>query len=301
MVTALPLYHIFALMVNFLSYFKIGATNVLIPNPRDMEAFVKEWSKWRVTAFTGVNTLFVGLMHTPGFASQDFSKLRVCMGGGAPVQNAVSARWKSITGQHITEGYGLSETSPILTANPLSLTEAIGSIGIPFPSTDISIRDDDGKEVAMGEAGELCAKGPQVMRGYWQNDTANAECFTPDGYFKTGDIATVDAEGYFRIVDRKKDMILVSGFNVFPNEIEDVIAHLDGVMESACVGVPDDKTGEAVKVFVVRSKDSVTEDDIIAHCRKELAAYKVPRQIVFKAELPKSTVGKILRRELRDA
>ena len=300
-VTALPLYHIFALMVNFLSYFKIGATNVLIPNPRDMEAFVKEWSKWRVTAFTGVNTLFVGLMHTPGFASQDFSKLRVCMGGGAPVQNAVSARWKSITGQHITEGYGLSETSPILTANPLSLTEAIGSIGIPFPSTDISIRDDDGKEVAMGAAGELCAKGPQVMRGYWQNDTANAECFTPDGYFKTGDIATVDAEGYFRIVDRKKDMILVSGFNVFPNEIEDVIAHLDGVMESACVGVPDDKTGEAVKVFVVRSKDSVTEDDIIAHCRKELAAYKVPRQIVFKAELPKSTVGKILRRELRDA
>lgn len=299
-VTALPLYHIFALMVNFLSYFKFGSTNVLIPNPRDMPAFVAEWSKWRVTAFTGVNTLYVGLMHTPGFADQDFSALRVSMGGGAPVQPAVSDRWKSVTGRQITEGYGLSETSPILSANPLSMTEAIGSIGLPMPSTDISIRGEDGQEVALGEAGELCAKGPQVMSGYWRNDEANAKTFTEDGYFMTGDIATMDETGFFRIVDRKKDMILVSGFNVFPNEVEDALSKIDGVMESACIGVPDEKTGEAVKVFVVKTNDELSESDITAFCRKELAAYKVPKQVIFMEELPKSTVGKILRRELRD-
>jgi len=299
-VTALPLYHIFALMVNFLSYFKAGATNVLIPNPRDMEGFVREWSKWRVTAFTGVNTLFAGLMHTPGFAQLDFSALRVCMGGGAPVQKAISNRWQGITGRPITEGYGLSETSPILTANLLDAPEATGCIGIPMPSTEISIRDDDGNAVAMGEAGELCAKGPQVMRGYWQNDEANAKSFTADGFFRTGDVAVQQPDGFFRIVDRKKDMILVSGFNVYPNEVEDVLAHLDGLVESAVVGVPDERSGEAVKAFVV-TKRPMTEDEVIAHCRANLAAYKVPRSVVFKDELPKSTVGKILRRELRDA
>lgn len=299
-VTALPLYHIFALMVNFLTYFKAGAFNVLIPNPRDMPGFVAEWSKWRVTAFTGVNTLFVGLMMTPSFDKCDFGSLRLAMGGGAPVQKAVSDRWKAMTGLHITEGYGLSETSPVLTANLLSETDATATIGLPLPSTDISIRGEDGTEVAIGEAGELCAKGPQVMQGYWHRPDANAEAFTEDGYFRTGDIATVDEKGYFRIVDRKKDMILVSGFNVFPNEIEDVLARMDGLIESACIGVPDDKTGEAVKVFCVKKNPDLSEAEVIAHCRAELTAYKVPKHVVFIKELPKSTVGKILRRELRD-
>jgi len=298
--TALPLYHIFALMVNYLSYFKAGATNVLIPDPRDMPGFVREWSKWRVTAFTGVNTLYVGLMHTPGFSELDFSQLRVAMGGGAPVQQAISDRWQAITGKPIIEGYGLSETSPILTANPFSLTKAKASIGLPLPSTDISIRDDDGNEVAIGKEGELCAKGPQVMQGYWNQDQANAESFTDDGYFRTGDVATVDDEGYFKIVDRKKDMILVSGFNVYPNEIEAVLAELEDVMEAACIGVADDRTGEAVKVFVVKSNADLSAEQVTEHCSQQLAAYKVPKQVVFIEELPKSAVGKILRRELRD-
>lgn len=297
-VTALPLYHIMGLMVNFLSYFKAGAFNVFIPNPRDMPAFVAEWSKWRVSAFVGVNTLFVGLMMTPGFEKCDFGSLRLAMGGGAPVQKAVSDRWKALTGLHITEGYGLSETSPVLTANLMSESDATATIGLPLPSTEISIRGDDGQEVASGEAGELCARGPQVMRGYWNH--ANEETFTDDGYFRTGDIATCDAEGYFRIVDRKKDMILVSGFNVYPNEIEDTLASMAGLVESACIGVPDDKTGEAVKVFCVRRDDSVCEQDVIAFCRGELTSYKVPKQVTFVEELPKSTVGKILRRDLRD-
>ncbi len=297
-VTALPLYHIFALMVNYLSYFKAGAFNVLVPNPRDMPAFVAEWSKWRVTAFTGVNTLFVGLMMTPGFEKCDFGSLRLAMGGGAPVQKAVSDKWKALTGLHITEGYGLSETSPVLTANLMSETDATATIGLPLPSTDISLRGEDGKEVANGEAGELCAKGPQVMSGYW--DHPNEDTFTEDGYFRTGDIATYEADGYFRIVDRKKDMILVSGFNVFPNEIEDTLARMEGLVESACVGVADDKSGEAVKVFCVRVDESVTEEHVITFCRTELTAYKVPKHVVFIDELPKSTVGKILRRELRD-
>ncbi|MGH1578615.1 AMP-binding protein [Planktotalea sp.] len=297
-VTALPLYHIMGLMVNFLSYFKAGAFNVFIPNPRDMPAFVAEWSKWQVSAFVGVNTLYVGLMMTPGFEKCDFSALRLAMGGGAPVQKAVSDRWKALTGLHITEGYGLSETAPVLTANLMSETDATATIGLPLPSTDISLRDDEGNEVAPGEAGELVAKGPQVMSGYWNH--ANEDTFTEDGYFRTGDIATYAEDGYFRIVDRKKDMILVSGFNVYPNEIEDALAHLDGLVESACIGVPDEKTGEAVKVFCVRKDASVTEEDVIAFCRTELTAYKVPKQVVFMEELPKSTVGKILRRELRD-
>lgn len=298
-VTAIPMYHIFALMVNTLTFFRAGATNVLITNPRDMPAFVEEWSKWPVTAFTGVNTLYNGLLHTPAFADIDFSSLKFSMGGGAAVQLAVSEKWKAITGRHIREGYGLSETSPVLTVNPFSDGDFKSSIGIPVPSTDISLRDDDGNVVAEGEAGELCAKGPQIMPGYWRRPEATAEVMTEDGYFRTGDIATVDEDGYFRIVDRKKDMILVSGFNVFPNEIEAEVAQLDGVLECACIGVPNEKTGEAVKLFIVPADKELTKDKVQAQCRERLAGYKVPREIEFLAELPKSTVGKILRRELR--
>ena len=299
-ITAIPMYHIFALMVNALSYYHFGATNVLITDPRDMPAFVEEWSKWNVSVFTGVNTLFNGLLHTPGFADLDFSSLKISVGGGAPVQKVVSEKWKEVTGRHIKEGYGLSETSPILTLNPFAMTGFVSSIGLPAPSTDISLRDDDGNEVAEGERGELCAKGPQVMQGYWRRDEATAEAMTDDGYFRTGDIATMDEKGFFRIVDRKKDMILVSGFNVFPNEIEAEVAAMDQVLECACIGVPDDKSGEAVKLFVVKSDDALSADDVRDHCKKSLAAYKVPRHVVFIDELPKSTVGKILRRELRD-
>jgi len=299
-VTAIPMYHIFALMVNTLSYFKFGATNVLIANPRDMPAFVAEWSKWKVSVFTGVNTLYNGLLHTPGFADLDFSNLGFSMGGGAPVQKAVSDKWKAVTGKHIKEGYGLSETSPVLTVNPFGMEEFKSSIGIPLPSTDISLRDDDGNEVAQGERGELCARGPQVMKGYWRREDATAESMTTDGYFCTGDIAVMDESGFFRIVDRKKDMILVSGFNVFPNEVEAEVAAMDGVLECACIGVPNDKTGESVKVFIVKSDESLTRESVREYCKERLTGYKVPAHIVFIDELPKSTVGKILRRELRD-
>ena len=299
-VTAIPMYHIFALMVNTLSYFKFGATNVLITNPSDMPAFVEEWSKWKVSVFTGVNTLYNGLLHTPGFAELDFSELRISVGGGAAVQRAVSDKWKEVTGRHIKEGYGLSETSPILTVNPFGMSDFRGAIGVPVSSTDISLRDDDGRVVAQGEEGELCASGPQVMKGYWRREDATAKVMTDDGYFRTGDIAVMDESGFFRIVDRKKDMILVSGFNVYPNEIEAEVALMDAVLECACIGVPDAKTGEAVKLFVVRNDDTLTEDEVLAHCRERLTAYKVPDYIVFIDALPKSTVGKILRRELRD-
>ncbi len=299
-ITAIPMYHIFALMVNTLTYYYFGGTSVLITNPMDMPAFVEEWSKWQVTTFTGVNTLYNGLLHTPGFADLDFSRLSLSVGGGAPVQKAVSDRWKAVTGRHIKEGYGLSETSPVLTMNPFQLEDFLSSIGVPWPSTDISLRDDDGNEVPQGEEGELCAKGPQVMKGYWRRDDATAEVMTEDGYFRTGDVAVMQEDGFFRIVDRKKDMILVSGFNVFPNEIEAVVAGMEGVVECACVGVPDDRTGEAVKLFVVRSDEGLSEKDVENYCRGELTGYKVPRQIEFIEALPKSTVGKILRRELRD-
>ena len=300
-ITAIPMYHIFALMVNTLTYFHFGSTNVLITDPRDMPAFVEEWSKWPVTVFTGVNTLFNGLLHTPGFADIDFSSLRLSLGGGAAVQKAVSDQWKAITGRHIKEGYGLSETSPILTFNPFGSEEFRSSIGLPAPSTDISLRDDDGNEVALGEPGELCAKGPQVMAGYWRREDATAEAMTADGYFRTGDIATMDESGYFRIVDRKKDMILVSGFNVFPNEIEAEVAAMPEVLECACVGIPDSKTGEAAKLFVVKADPMLTREAVREYCMSCLTGYKVPRHIVFIDELPKSTVGKVLRRELRDA
>ena len=299
--TAIPIYHIFALMVNTLSFFKYGGTNVLITNPRDMPAFVAEWARWKVNVFTGVNTLYNGLLHTPGFEDLDFSSLRYSVGGGSAMQKSVSDHWKRVTGKHIKEGYGLSETSPIVTLNPFGSTEFRSAIGVPVPSTDISLRDDDGNIVAAGERGELCIKGPQVMRGYWRREDATAEAMTDDGYFRTGDVAVMDELGYFRIVDRKKDMIIVSGFNVFPNEIEAEVAAMDGVLECACIGVPDEKSGEAVKLFVVKSDASLTEEAVREFCKECLTGYKVPRQVVFIDELPKSTVGKILRRELRDA
>ncbi|WP_169567869.1 AMP-binding protein [Sneathiella limimaris] len=300
-ITALPLYHIFALMVNFITYFISGAENVLITNPRDMPGFVEELKKHRFSVFTGVNTLYAGLLMTPGIEECDFSNLRNAAGGGTAVQKVISDRWKTLTGSHIREGYGLSETSPILTFNPPTATEFKNSIGIPLPMTDVSIRDDEGNEVPQGETGEICARGPQVMKGYWKREDATAEVMTKDGFFRTGDVAYMDESGYFYIVDRKKDMILVSGFNVFPNEIEAIAAELDNVAECACVGVPDERTGEAVKLFVVKKPDTeITTEEITEYCRKNLTAYKVPKQIVFIDEIPKSAVGKILRRELRD-
>jgi len=299
-ITAIPMYHIFALSVNTLSYFSFGATNVLIANPRDMPSFVQTWQSTKATVFTGVNTLFNGLLHTPGFSDIDFSPLKLTVGGGAPVQEAVSEKWEKVTGRRLKEGYGLSETSPILTLNLGTEDGYISGIGIPIPSTDISIRNEQGVEVKQGETGELCAKGPQVMQGYWQNEEATKESMTEDGYFKTGDVAMLDDQGFFHIVDRIKDMILVSGFNVFPNEIEAVVANMDGVLESACIGVPDEKTGESPKLFVVKTDDSISEADVISFCKEHLTAYKIPKQIQFLTELPKSTVGKLLRRELRD-
>jgi len=298
-VTALPLYHVFALTVNCLLFISVGGKNVLITNPRDMPGFVKELSKHRFTAFTGVNTLFNGLLNTPGFADIDFSSLKFTVGGGAAVQQAVAEKWRAVTGKGLTEGYGLSETSPGVCFGPLRLPDWNGTIGLPLSSTLVSLRDDDDKVVAVGEPGELCVRGPQVMRGYWNKPEDNAKSFTKDGYFKTGDVATMSATGYFKIVDRKKDMILVSGFNVYPNEIEDVVARHPGVLECACVGVPDTKTGEAVKVFVVKKDPALTVESVKEHCKQLLTGYKVPKSIEFREALPKSNVGKILRKELR--
>jgi len=300
-ITALPLYHIFALMVNCLSFYRIGGENVLITNPRDMPGFVADLSRRRFTAITGVNTLYNGLMHTPGFDAVDFSGLKLSLGGGTAIQAAVAERWHAMTGAQLLEGYGLSETSPILTCNPMNRESFSATIGIPLSSTDISLRDEDGREVGFDEPGELCARGPQIMQGYWRRPEETAEAMTEDGYFRTGDIATVDRDGYFRIVDRKKDMILVSGFNVFPNEIEAVVAGMVGIVECACVGVPDERTGEAVKLFVVKAPDAeIDAPAVSAYCRENLTGYKVPRQIDFIDVLPKSPVGKILRRELRE-
>lgn len=300
-ITALPLYHIFALTVNCLVYFMHGGTNVLITDPRNMETFVQTLAAYKFTMITGVNSLFVGLLHTPGFKDLDFSALRLTGGGGTSIIEAVSDQWHKVTGRHIKEGYGLSETSPVVTFNPRHVEDFTNSIGVPLPSTDVSIRDDENNELGIGEPGELCVKGPQVMQGYWRKPEETAAVTTPDGYFRTGDIAVMDEKGFFKIVDRKKDMILVSGFNVYPNEIEAVAAGAEGVMETACIGVPDEKTDEAVKLFVVRSEgSSVTADEIEAYCRKNLTAYKVPKEIVFVDALPKTPVGKILRRELRD-
>jgi long-chain acyl-CoA synthetase len=299
-VTALPLYHIFALMVNFICTFSRGAENWLVTNPRDMDGFVEILKRARCTFFTGVNTLYGGLVAHPRIKEVDFSRLRYAIGGGASVMPVTSARWKALTGRDIIEGYGLSETSPVLTLNPPGQESFSATVGLPLPSTDIKLLDDDGREVAIGETGEVCAMGPQVMRGYWEKPEANATAFTSDGYFRTGDIGVFDAAGHLKIVDRKKDLVLVSGFNVYPNEVEAVAATCPGVAECACVGVFDEKTGEAVRLFVVKAADAtLTDEEIVAHCKLELASYKVPKQVRFLDALPKSAVGKILRKDLR--
>ena len=299
-ITALPLYHIFSLTANCLIMTKLGGCNILITNPRDIPGFVKELAKHKFTMITGVNTLFNALLNHPDFAKLDFSNLRVSLGGGMAVQQAVAERWKKVTGVTLVEAYGLSETSPAATINPLDLKEYNGAIGLPISSTEISILDDERKEVPLGQAGEVCIRGPQVMAGYWQSPDETAKVMTPDGFFCTGDIGIMDDQGFVRIVDRKKDMILVSGFNVYPNEIENVVAMHPGVLECAAIGVPDENSGEAVKLFVVKRDPSLTEADLRRHCEENLTGYKRPKRIEFRTDLPKTNVGKILRRELRD-
>jgi long-chain acyl-CoA synthetase len=299
-VTALPLYHVFALTVNCLIFMKIGATNVLITNPRDIPGFVKELARRPFTVITGVNTLFNALLNNPEFARLDFAPLRLSVGGGMAVQRAVAEKWKQVTGKTLIEAYGLTETSPGAAMNPLDLADYNGSIGLPLPSTEIAIRDDDGRDLPIGEVGELCVRGPQVMKGYWKQPAETAKVMTPDGFLRTGDVAIVDEAGFVRIVDRKKDMIIVSGFNVYPNELEDVVAMCAGVLEVGAFGVPDPASGEAVRIAVVRKDPALTAQEVIAHCRKHLTGYKIPRHVEFRDELPKSAVGKILRRALRD-
>jgi long-chain acyl-CoA synthetase len=298
-ITALPLYHIFALTVNCLAMLKIGAKNILITNPRDMPAFVKELKKQPFTVFTGVNTLFNALLNQPEFVKLDFSKFKVAVGGGMAVQQSVARRWEEVTGQGLVEGYGLSETAPVLTCNPIDGTERIGTIGIPLPSTVIRVFDDNGQEVDTGVPGEICAKGPQVMSGYWQKPEETDAVFI-DGWFKTGDIGYVDEDGYFRIVDRKKEMINVSGFNVYPNEVEDVVAGHPKVLEVGVVGIPDERSSEIVRCYIVKKDESLTEKEIIEYCKDKLTAYKRPKSVIFKNELPKSNIGKILRRLLKE-
>ena len=300
-VCALPLYHVFALTVNCLGGMRLGSMNVLIANPRDMAGFVRELGKYRFNVIPGVNTLFNGLAENAEFRKLDFSSLRIANGGGMAVQKAVSDKWLALTGVPIVEGYGLSETSPVATTNPVTSTEYNGTIGLPVPNTEIEILDDAGQPVPLGQAGEIAIRGPQVMAGYWQRPDETAKVMTPDGFFKSGDIGIMDERGYTRIVDRKKDMIIVSGFNVYPNEIESVIATHPKVLECAAIGVADERSGEAVKVFVVRKDPSLTEAELQEYCRQQLTGYKKPKLIEFRTELPKSNVGKILRRELRDA
>jgi long-chain acyl-CoA synthetase len=299
-ITPLPLYHIFSLTANCLTFMTLGGENVLIPNPRDIPGFVKEMSKFRFTSFTGVNTLFNALLNNADFAKLDFSSLRLTLGGGMAVQEAVALRWKEVTGSPLIEAYGLTETSPAATINPLNLSAYNGSIGLPISSTDVELRDDAGKAVPLGQPGELCIRGPQVMAGYWQRPDETAKVIDKDGWLATGDVGVIDEQGYIRIVDRKKDMILVSGFNVYPNEIEGVLAMHPGVLECAAIGVPDKKSGEAVKLYVVKKDPALTADAVLQHCREHLTAYKCPRDVEFRNELPKSNVGKILRRELRE-
>ena len=298
-VTALPLYHIFSFTVNFLLFMRVGGLNLLITDPKDMKAFVKELRNSGFTGITGVNTLFNGLLHTPGFAELDFSRVRFCVGGGAAVHRAVAERWKAVTHRPLIEGYGLTEASPMVTSSPLDSEVFTGTIGLPFPSTEISLRDDENREVPLGSDGEICVRGPQVMKGYWQKPEETERAFTPDGWLKTGDIGVMDERGYTRVTDRKKDMILVSGFNVYPNEVEGVIASLPGVLECAVIGVPDTVVGEAVRAFVVRADAGLTAEAVIAHCRTNLTKYKVPRHVEFTGDLPKNPIGKVLRRELR--
>ena len=299
-VVALPLYHIFALTVCGLLNVRTGGLGVLIPNPRDIGGMIKELQGYAITTIPAVNTLYNAMLNHPDFDKLNFSKLLVANGGGMAVQEAVAKRWYERTHTPIVEGYGMSETSPCVTCNPVSVTSYSGTIGLPLPSTDISIRDDDNNEVPLGQPGEICIRGPQVMAGYWNRPDETAKVMTPDGFFKSGDVGVVSDAGYVKIVDRKKDMILVSGFNVYPNEIEDVVAKLPGVFEVAAVGVPDQHSGEAVKLFIVKKDQALTDADIFAFCKEQLTGYKRPKIIEFRTELPKSNVGKILRRELRD-
>ena len=299
-ITALPLYHIFSLTVNCLLMAKMGGLNVLITNPRDIPGFVKELGKHRYNMITGVNTLFNAFLHNPDFAKLDFSYVKLCVGGGMAVQKAVADKWKEVTGKVLLEGYGLTETSPVATMNPHDLKAYSGSIGLPVPSTEIALRDDDRKDVKLGEPGEICIRGPQVMKGYWQRPEETAKVIGPDGYLYTGDVGVMDEKGFVRIVDRKKDMILVSGFNVYPNEIEQVVAMMPGVLEVAAIGVPDEHSGEVPKLFIVKKDPALTEADVLKHCHEQLTGYKRPKYVEFRTDLPKTNVGKILRRALRD-
>ncbi|WP_186149921.1 long-chain fatty acid--CoA ligase [Burkholderia gladioli] len=299
-VAALPLYHVFALTVCGFLTMRTGGTALLIPNPRDIGGMFKELKRYSVSTFPAVNTLYNAMLNHPDFGQLDFSKLAVANGGGMAIQESVAKRWYEKTGTPIVEGYGLSETSPVVSCNPVTATEYTGTIGLPVSSTEISIRDDDGKEVPLGQPGEICIRGPQVMAGYWNRPDETAKVMMADGFFKSGDIGVMDERGYVKIVDRKKDMILVSGFNVYPNEVEDVVASHPGVFEVAAVGVPDEHSGEAVKLFVVKKDPALTDQDLIAYCKERLTGYKRPRFIEFRTELPKTNVGKILRRELRD-
>ena len=298
-ITALPLYHIFSLQGNCLLGMAQGGLNVLITNPRDMPGFVKEISKFKFNLLTGVNTMFAGLLNTPGFSDIDFSALRVVVGGGMAVQPAVARQWHDVTGKPIVQGYGLTETSPAAVCNTIE-DDFSGSIGLPIPSTEAMIVGDDGNELPVGEIGEICIKGPQVMEGYWQRPADTAEVMLPGGWLRTGDIGRMDERGFIFIEDRKKDMILVSGFNVYPNEVENVIVEMEGVLEAAAIGVPDEKSGEIVKIFAVLTDPNITEKDVIEHCRENLTGYKRPKQVEFRDELPKTNVGKILRRALRE-
>jgi len=298
-ITALPLYHIFALTVNCLAMLKIGAKNVLVTNPRDMPGFVKELSKHKFTVFTGVNTLFNGLLNNPDFGSLDFSKLKIAVGGGMAVQKATAEKWEGVTGTPLAEGYGLTETSPVACCNPIDGTERIGTIGVPVPNTEVMIADDEGNPLTEGERGEILIKGPQVMRGYWNRPEETANVMHGE-WFKSGDIGVMDKDGFFKIVDRKKEMILVSGFNVYPNEVEDVVASCKGVLEVGVIGMPDPKSTERVVAYVVRSNESLTAEEIIEHCKDSLTNYKVPKEVHFADELPKSNVGKILRRIIKE-
>jgi long-chain acyl-CoA synthetase len=297
-ITAIPMYHIFALTVNGMLMFSTGVKSVLITNPRDIKGFVKELAKHKFTIITGVNTIFNGLLNNPDFKDLDFSHLKGAVGGGMAVQDIVAQRWEEVTGKPLVEGYGLSETSPVLCCNPLDGGHKRGTIGLPMPSTEVAIFDDDGKQLVQGERGEICARGPQVMAGYWRKD--NEGVFFPGGWFKTGDIGIMDPDGFFKIVDRKKDMIKVSGFNVFPNEIENVIASNPKVLEVAAIGVPDVKSGEVIKVFIVKKDQSLTEEEVKKYCHENLTNYKVPKYVEFRNELPKTNVGKILRRALKE-
>lgn len=297
-ITAIPMYHIFALTVNGVLMMHVGAKNVLITNPRDISGFIKELGKHKFSIITGVNTLFNGLLNAPKFAELDFSSLHGAVGGGMAVQDAVAKKWEKITGKPLVEGYGLSETSPVLCCNPLNGTHKLGTIGLPMPSTEVAIFDDVGNRLPQGEVGEICACGPQVMSGYWEKD--NSDVFWPGGWFKTGDIGLMQEDGFFKIVDRKKDMIKVSGFNVFPNEIENVVANNDKVREVAAIGVPHEKSGETIKIFVVKNDPTLTEEELLNYCHENMTKYKVPKYIEFRDSLPKSNVGKIIRRILKE-